>query len=366
MKKPEFILDREAQLRERIGKSDVVPDLKWHFEELIGRTRDGLTGLQGRGAVDKAVDELFENRVPHAVAMIDFRNLGGLNEKLGHTGADPIIKETIVERLVPAVRSVGGEVYRCGGDEYVAIVPNMKANELNKVLNDVSEKIDNEVIKPRDLENLPHSKNYGLPTGVGIDFGCADNVMSINRHDELKKADRRCFDAKEDQKDIVAAKELSQGRRWVQVEGIYAPEKIANILQTMKRELKYEYGVDQEKTAGSRTYGRGSDTRRSPEAGIGIGGSGLDRASARAAEISSGIGAQEGRIPQETQRPTLGSIVANGLRERAVFDGIAMAESKYLGIQTGIDSGKVKADDVWKAYERNVERVRTPEKGMDI
>jgi len=371
VKKIEQILDRDAELRERIGRPDVPPDLKEHFEGLLSRTRDGLTGLQGRSAVDKAVDELFENKIPHAVAMIDFRNLGGLNEKLGHTGptgADRIIIESVVERLTPAVRQVGGEVYRCGGDEYVAIAPNMKASELKSLLNDVSGQIDIEVIKPNNLENLPHPKNYGLPTGVGIDFGCADSAMAKNRHDELKMADRRCFDAKKDQKDIVVERELQQGRKWVQVDGVYAPQKIATILQTMKRELENEYRVNQEKTVGSRSYGRGSDTRGRPEAGSAIGGSGLDQRSRGTPKIPSGIRTQESGISQEARGTTLGSVIAQAIAQRAAIDRMEMPKGIIGQIQSNIDMGKLSAENAWKGYEMRVEQLKgkAPEKQHDI
>ena len=91
--------------------------------EIISRLAyvDGLTEVGNRTAYIEKKEELLsaENRVGLAVAMFDVNNLKKVNDSLGHSAGDELIKESarIIQRSFGSL----GTVYRIGGDEFVVL-----------------------------------------------------------------------------------------------------------------------------------------------------------------------------------------------------------------------------------------------------
>lgn len=75
----------------------------------------------------RIIAEATAQRFPLALFIVDLDNFKNLNEKLGHDGADEVL--TILAETMS--RNVGhrGHVYRYGGDEFAAILPNHSLEE---------------------------------------------------------------------------------------------------------------------------------------------------------------------------------------------------------------------------------------------
>ena len=89
---------------------------------------DALTGLPNRTTVsDLLAGELLraqENGTHCAVAFLDLDRFKDINDTLGHTIGDHLLQE--LSGRVAAVLGAAGVVGRWGGDEFVAIVPNVR------------------------------------------------------------------------------------------------------------------------------------------------------------------------------------------------------------------------------------------------
>ncbi len=91
--------------------------------EIISRLAyvDGLTEVGNRTAYIEKKEELLsmENRAGLAVAMFDVNNLKKVNDSLGHSAGDELIRESarIIQRSFGSL----GMVYRIGGDEFVVL-----------------------------------------------------------------------------------------------------------------------------------------------------------------------------------------------------------------------------------------------------
>ncbi len=84
----------------------------------VGR-EDSLTGLGNRLALEERLEVALSTASPDGVSVffIDIDNFKEVNDSLGHEAGDTLLK-ILAERLTDVL---GGEVYRVGGDEFVAV-----------------------------------------------------------------------------------------------------------------------------------------------------------------------------------------------------------------------------------------------------
>lgn len=89
---------------------------------------DTLTGLPNRvllmERLTKAIKETKLSGVPVAVAFIDLDGFKGVNDRLGHAAGDDLLVQT-ASRLSQALRN-SDTLARFGGDEFVAVLPDLK------------------------------------------------------------------------------------------------------------------------------------------------------------------------------------------------------------------------------------------------
>ncbi len=106
--------------------------------------RDGLTGLYNRRCMlellDTAVAEAQLRRRCVGLLFIDLNGFKGINDEYGHATGDKILN-TVAARIVARVRS-GDFVCRYGGDEFVAILPNVPdAAAVGRVADAIRERV---------------------------------------------------------------------------------------------------------------------------------------------------------------------------------------------------------------------------------
>lgn len=105
---------------------------------------DELTGLQNRRALEDivlpaAVLNVRETRKPLAVAFADFDDFKLLNAKLGHDGADRVIKAAAdrIRRTLAHGRTTDQVFRRNRGDEFVLVLPGADIRHAGRILRDV-------------------------------------------------------------------------------------------------------------------------------------------------------------------------------------------------------------------------------------
>jgi diguanylate cyclase (GGDEF)-like protein len=97
---------------------------------------DQLTGLYNRRSGEQRLAEEMSRAQRHGrpltILLMDLDGLKAVNDKHGHAAGDTVIK-SFADRLQRAIRGSDLAV-RLGGDEFMAILPECKCEEVNRVL----------------------------------------------------------------------------------------------------------------------------------------------------------------------------------------------------------------------------------------
>jgi diguanylate cyclase (GGDEF)-like protein/PAS domain S-box-containing protein len=142
-----MVAERTAELREA----------REHAQHLADH--DALTGLPNRRLLEDRLTQALalsqRNRKQTAVMFVDLDRFKAINDSLGHTVGDAVLKE-VASRLVKQLR-VGDTVCRIGGDEFVVVLPESKrstdaANVAAKILETLSQPVQ---VADRELAVTP-------------------------------------------------------------------------------------------------------------------------------------------------------------------------------------------------------------------
>ena len=106
---------------------------------------DELTGVYNRYAFDKAIERIDKNKESVHITLIDIDNLKPINDNLGHYYGDSVITRVAnyITQSMPH-----SNIYRVGGDEFIAITDVEYEDEVKKLekvvlfVDEVSEKYD--------------------------------------------------------------------------------------------------------------------------------------------------------------------------------------------------------------------------------
>lgn len=190
---------------------------------------DPLTGLANRFAfrrhLHRAVRNSVETRNPMALLVLDMDGFKEINDMLGHSVGDLVLKRT-----AKRIRKVVGKnnvVSRLGGDEFTVI---LRSIESEQEVIDIGKKIVAEILKPMYFEkNELH---------VGASVGASLCPLNSERSDELFTfADTAMYAAKFGDKDVVLynakmTEELITRKR--------AESKLSNALERDEFHLVYQ------------------------------------------------------------------------------------------------------------------------------
>jgi diguanylate cyclase (GGDEF)-like protein len=98
---------------------------------------DQLTGLYNRRSGEQRLAEEISRAVRHerplTILLIDLDGLKQINDRLGHAAGDLVLK-SFSDRLRKAIRGSDLAV-RLGGDEFMVLLPECRADEVRHVLN---------------------------------------------------------------------------------------------------------------------------------------------------------------------------------------------------------------------------------------
>lgn len=120
------MLQSHQQLEHRLLE---VSDERSALQELA--THDPLTGLYNRRFLDAALPREFARAAregkPLAVIMLDLDRFKSINDNYGHPAGDEVLR-TLAELLKKGARE-SDLIFRYGGEEFVAIMPGMSADQ---------------------------------------------------------------------------------------------------------------------------------------------------------------------------------------------------------------------------------------------
>lgn len=112
---------------------------------------DPLTGLNNRRYAMDTMKLLMENGISFVISFVDVDYLKLCNDTLGHRAGDDYLIE-----IADALRTLGGEVCRVGGDEFIIIQKDRSVKKQNEQL----EALRTMIRKNGELRNHPRSFSY--------------------------------------------------------------------------------------------------------------------------------------------------------------------------------------------------------------
>lgn len=206
------IASLDAELSERKRMENLVRHMAYH---------DSLTGLPNRllfiDRLEQVMARGFWHKKHAAVLFIDLDRFKSVNDSLGHSAGDELIK-TVAERLKLTLRD-GDTVARFGGDEFTVLLQDVAREEDVHL---VHEKIFKTLEKPVVLRGLEVYVNVSI--GVSIYPKDGENTETL-----LKNADLAMYCAKE------------KGGNTYE---LYSPEKATVILLKRKNELRLDIATE--------------------------------------------------------------------------------------------------------------------------
>ncbi|WP_020207657.1 EAL domain-containing protein [Gilvimarinus chinensis] len=170
-------------------KEDITVRRSYEEQLLRQAHYDDLTGLANRvllmDRLNLAIEAAKSNGDNVAVLGIDLDHFKNVNDSLGHSIGDTMLKEA-AERLSCCVRG-GDTLARMGGDEFVVIIPELKSVQ---DVHRVAEKILHQFVNPFSI----FGRDYFVTASVGIALYPEDGA---NPHLLLRNADLAMYKAKD-------------------------------------------------------------------------------------------------------------------------------------------------------------------------
>ncbi|QFJ54120.1 sensor domain-containing diguanylate cyclase [Pseudobutyrivibrio xylanivorans] len=181
-----YSLDLDVNVKEVVESisiflSEEVKNYRLAQEMAHISAHDELTGLGNRNAYAAADHMLEELNVSIGVCFIDINGLKMYNEEHGHDGGDNVIKE---------VATIMGSAfkkkycYRIGGDEFVALIPQISEEHFYEQVDKLKKKAKNVSIAVGAVWADTAEDVKGL-------VNQADRLMHVDKTDYFKEHDRR-------------------------------------------------------------------------------------------------------------------------------------------------------------------------------
>lgn len=150
-------------------------------------TRDELTGLANRYALDVYLAEFTQRHKAAAILYIDLDGFKKVNDTLGHLAGDDLLVQ-VATRLKKNMRE-GGMISRIGGDEFIVILPSAKKEGIKKG-KQIGERIISSI---RKVYSLNGSEAY-VSCSIGAAYWEAFGTVSIG--EAIETADKALYEAK--------------------------------------------------------------------------------------------------------------------------------------------------------------------------
>ena len=145
--------------------------------------QDGLTGIANRRAFDADMNQLFKEKIPFSLILIDIDHFKRVNDTYGHLIGDDVL--IFIAKLIQS--SVPGNVvcYRYGGEEFTLICMHMNAEKAYELAEYLREKIYD--------AKIPSQNPITISLGVAEYCGKDENPENL-----IHKADMAMYQSKAD------------------------------------------------------------------------------------------------------------------------------------------------------------------------
>jgi diguanylate cyclase (GGDEF)-like protein/PAS domain S-box-containing protein len=171
------VAERTAELEEAKARAQHLAD------------HDALTGLPNRRLLEDRLTQALalsqRNRKQTAVMFIDLDRFKPINDSLGHSVGDVLLKE-VSQRLVSQLR-VGDTICRIGGDEFVVVLPEVKRSS---DIAQVAQKVIEQVSQPITVDERELAVSCSIGIAVFPDDGRDAETL-------IRNADAAMYHAKE-------------------------------------------------------------------------------------------------------------------------------------------------------------------------
>ncbi|WP_318614275.1 GGDEF domain-containing protein [Sporosarcina sp. YIM B06819] len=183
----EFILQLFIIIVASVGLSFIIARLV--AKPIYLAFHDSLTGLKNRAAFDEEIKRrLAKKQGSVALMMIDIDNFKTVNDTLGHGEGDRILK--LAATTIQDIVGPSHVIARVGGDEFVVVLSKIKERDLKQLAEKMVDKLKEELLAQRQLENM----------NVSISMGIAYATMHDEADTLYEKADYALYKSKENGK----------------------------------------------------------------------------------------------------------------------------------------------------------------------
>ncbi len=179
---------------------DITEMYSMHEKLKYMSLHDSLTGLANRELfVDRLrllIQKAKRNKDTIAILFFDLDDFKVVNDKYGHHIGDQVLKEFVL-RVSTALRE-SDTLARFGGDEFLAILPNMKDENIEPII----DKILLSLQDPLEIDEI----TIELSSSIGVSF-CPSDSTDVD--ELLLQADKAMYACKKSKKSFCIYKEIA-------------------------------------------------------------------------------------------------------------------------------------------------------------
>lgn len=168
------------------GEYNVLLSKRKEFEKelRIVAENDSLTGLPNRYCYNEYLKDASLDKKSVCVFLLDINNLKYINDKFGHAQGDELIKNASICIKDCFLDETGKNCFRIGGDEFVAILYDVKESEIEELLNKF-----NKLQKEKDVS-------------IALGYAYSSDIKSIGYERLIMQADDNMYKDKQNYKKL--------------------------------------------------------------------------------------------------------------------------------------------------------------------
>ena len=211
------VIDKDGDVAGVVGLILDVTEKK-EAEEKLKRLSftDILTGLYNRTYFEEKAQELLrEEYLPVGVIMGDANGLKLVNDTLGHSQGDALLK--LIANLLKDVCSERQLIFRTGGDEFVILVPNTTEYECEHIIRKIF----------KQCRNYKHDL---IDVSISLGSSITDN-LNKSIYDALKEADDKVYRQKLLQKNSLSSSMMYSLQMGLQTKSLETEEHTDRVLE---------------------------------------------------------------------------------------------------------------------------------------